>query len=114
MKKIFTLLFCVVAMGFAANASNIPVVDRCINALLGNDQPATLMATNLDADNDGELTIADVTTLIDQDIFANQPNMAPARDIDVNALVKAAIESETGDPDVDDVMQAIDHNVNKK
>ena len=59
MKKIFTLLFCVVAMGFAANASDFPMVDRCINALLGIDQPATLMASNLDANNDGMLSIAD-------------------------------------------------------
>ena len=42
MKKIFTLLFCVVAMGFAANASDFPMVDRCINALLGITDMETL------------------------------------------------------------------------
>lgn len=113
MKKIFTLLFCVVAMGFAANASDFPLVDRCINALLGIEQPTTVMATNLDANNDGTLSIADVTTLIDQALEAKAINRAPAQNIDINALVKDALETQTGEPDIDDVQQAIDHNLKK-
>lgn len=112
MKKIFTLLFCVVAMGFAANASDFPIVDRCINALLGIDQPATLMASNLDANNDGMLSIADAATLIDQALEANAINRAPAQKIDIDRLMKEALETKTGDPDIDDVQEAVDENSN--
>lgn len=113
MKKIFTLLFCVVAMGFAANASDFPEVDRCINALLGIDQPTTLMATNLDANNDGVLSIADATALIDQALAANTINRAPAQKTDIDGLVKEALETKTGNPNIKDVQQAVDDNINE-
>jgi len=114
MKKIFTLLFCVVAMGFAANASVFPMVDRCINALLGIDQPMTLMATNIDANNDGVVTIADATDLIDQALLANTVNRAPAQSIDIDGLVKQTLETKTGDPNIKDVEQAVDVNINEQ
>ena len=114
MKKFFTLLFCVAAMSVAANASENALVDRCINVLLGNEVPTKLMAANLDANQDGAITIDDVTTLIDMALAAQDVNRAPARDIDVDAIVDQAIKSETGEPNIHDVNQAIDHNLKNK
>lgn len=72
MKKIFTLLFCVVAMGLAANASEFPMVDKCINVLLGNEQPTAMMAANLDANHDGEITIDDLAIIIDKELWTQK------------------------------------------
>jgi len=111
MKKIFTLLFCVLATGIAANASEVPLVDKCINVLLGVEQPTTLMAVNLDADHDGTITIADVTTLIDQALMEKDANQAPVRKIDVEGLVKQVLATPNSDPTIDDVNTAIEHNL---
>ena len=49
MKKIFTLLFCVVALSAAADTD--AQIQQCINALLDNSAPTKIMAANnLDAD----------------------------------------------------------------
>ncbi|MBR5170546.1 MAG: hypothetical protein IKW85_08255 [Muribaculaceae bacterium] len=65
MKKVFTLLFCVVATAFAASANNDALIDRCINYVLGNDTNIAAPQTQeLDANNDGVINITDVTTLI--------------------------------------------------
>lgn len=114
MKKIFTLLFCVVAMGLAANANETSLVDHCINVLLGTEQPTALMAANLDANHDGVINIDDVTTLIDMALAEKQVNRAPAQDIDVDALIDEALKSETGEPNIHDINQAIDHNLSNK
>lgn len=114
MKRIFTLLFCAVAIGISANASDLPLVDMCINVLLGNEQPTSLMAPNLDANHDGAITIDDVTTLIDQALAAEQVNRAPAQEIDIDALVKEVLETQTGEPTIHDVNQAIDQNLKIK
>lgn len=113
MKKIFTLLFCVIAMGLAANASDMPLVDRCINVLLGNEQPTTLMAANLDANHDGEITIDDVAVLVDNELQARTGgiNRAPAQDNDIDALVKKVLETKTDDPNIENVKDAVDHNL---
>lgn len=113
MKKIFTLLFCVVALTAAAN--NEAQVQQCINALLNNTATPQLMApnANLDADNDGALTIADVTTLIDQ-MLTGEPSMAPAQQIDIDALAKQVVRTNTGEPNVNDVNKAIDENLKNK
>jgi hypothetical protein len=111
MKKIFTLLFCVVAIGFASNASELPLVDRCINVLLGNEQTTQLMATELDANHDGIISIADVTTLIDEALQAKELKRARARNIDVEAIAKQVIATESGEPTINDVNQAIHQNL---
>lgn len=110
MKKIFTLLFCVVALSAAAN--NEAQIQQCINALLTQTPNTQMMApnANLDADGDGVLTIADVTTLIDQ-MLLGDVNRAPAKKIDVDALAKQAVRSTTGEPNVNDVNEAIDENL---
>lgn len=79
MKRFFTLLFCVAAMCVAAHANESTLVNQCINVLLGNEQPTTLMATNLDANHDGAITIDDVTTLIDMALAQQNVNRAPAQ-----------------------------------
>ncbi|MBQ9554770.1 MAG: hypothetical protein IJV05_00945 [Muribaculaceae bacterium] len=114
MKKLFTLLFCVATMSIAANASEITLVDRCINVLLGKEVPTKLMANNLDANHDGAITIDDVTTLIDIALAAQNVNRAPASDIDVDAIIDQAIKSETGEPNIHDVNKAVDHNLRNK
>ena len=115
MKKIFTLLFCV-AMGVAANASELPLVDQCINVLLGVEQPTALMAANLDANHDGVINIADVTTLIDMALQAKQQK-APARtegEIDVQAIINDILDGEPPTPTISDVTDGIDHNIKLK
>lgn len=114
MKKLFTLLFCALAVSASASASELPLVDQCINVLLGNEVPTKLMAANLDANQDGAITIDDVTTLIDMALAAQDVNRAPARDIDVDAIIDQAIKSETGEPNIHDVNQAVDHNLSNK
>ena len=67
MKKIFTLLFCVAAMTFAANANTN--YERCIEFLLQQDTPARFTAANLvefDVNLDGVINIDDVTAMIAQ------------------------------------------------
>ena len=112
MKKIFTLLFCVVAIGFAANASDLPVVDKCINVLLSNEQPTPEMIAELDANHDGKISIADVTTFVEQALRQNvNVKRTPTKDIDIKALVKETLDSKTGKPNIHDVTDAVDHNL---
>lgn len=93
MKRIFTLLFCA-ALFSAANATDVTTVDQCINVLLGNNQPTALRATastaNLDANNDGVITITDVTTLIDMILQKKMPRrmLRPRISTSTNSLVK--------------------------
>ena len=111
MKKIFTLLFCVVALGFAAQAEDNGLIDRCINVLLGGEQPTMLMAANLDANHDGVISISDVTTLIDQQLMEQQANRAPATEVDVDALIEEVLKAKAGEPNIHDVNEAIEHNL---
>lgn len=114
MKKIFTLLFCVVAVSFAANADNyVNRVEQCINALLGNTSPTTLMINNLDANHDGALSIDDVTTMIDEDLQAQQTRRAPAKENDIEGMVKNILNNEPPTPTIDDVTNAIDKKLKK-
>lgn len=111
MKKIFTLLFCVVAIGLSASAEDNSLIDRCINVLLTGEQPTRAMATDMDANHDGVISIGDVTALIDQKLAANQGNRAPASEIDVNAMIDEVLKSQTGEPNIHDVNEAIEHNL---
>lgn len=113
MKKIFTLLFCVVALSAAANTE--AQIQQCINALLNNTATPQLMApnANLDADGDGMLSISDVTTLIDQ-MLQGDVNRAPAKQIDIDALADEIVRSTTRDPNINDLNEAIDENLKNK
>ena len=110
MKKIFTLLFCVVAMGLAAHADDNNLVDQCINVLLGGEQPTRSMIANLDVNHDGIISIGDLTRIIDMQLEA-QGNRAPAREIDVDALIDEVLKTQTGEPNIHDVNEAIEHNL---
>lgn len=115
MKKIITLLFCVVAMALTASANDR--VDMCVNVLLGNEMPNKLMAANLDANHDGVITIHDLSVIIDEALQAQaaQPNKAPAQEVvDVDAIINKVLTTETGEPNISDVNQAIDHNLNQQ
>lgn len=113
MKKIFTLLLCVVALSASANTDE--QIEQCVNALLNRNATPTIMApaANLDADNDGVLTIGDVTTLIDIKLQA-QVNRAPAKQIDIDALAGEVVRTTTGEPNITDLNDAIDHNLKNK
>ena len=117
MKKIFTLLFCVAAMAFAANANETNddgVINRCINIVLGLEQPSTnLNSMNFDVNNDGVIDVADVTMLIAQKL-ERQKLQAPAKQIDVDRLIQEVLESPTVEPNINDVNNAINHNLDNK
>ena len=51
--------------------------------------------------------------LIDQNLKQNNVQKAPAKDIDVKALINEVLVSD-GDPNVDDVTDAINKKMNKK
>jgi len=116
MKKIFTLLFCVAAMSLTASATDTTLIDRCINVLLGNESPTMIMATNLDANHDGVITIADVSTLVDQALEAQRANLAPAQyqDAEVEAIINELLVTDKDDPTINDVSKAIDCKINNK
>lgn len=115
MKKIFTLLFCVAAMAFAASAQGDEVVDKCINIVLGNEQPTTtIKAVNYDVNQDGVIDIEDVTLLIQANVEASAQKAPAQGEIDIDRLVKEVLESETGEPNISDVNRAIDQNLKRK
>ena len=114
MKKIFTLLYCVVAMAMTASANNL--IDQCINVLLGNEIPTKSVATELDANHDGVITIQDVSALIDlaleeQMQFKKAQSQKP---IDVDALINDMLDNEPPTPKISEVSEAIDHNLKLK
>ena len=110
MKKIFTLLFCLVGMTMAANATDLTPVYQCAHAVLShNGNTLMLNNPNMDANHDGVLNIADVTCMINEILKAEQaeqPNCAPANGQDINKLINQVLETE-GDPTVKDVTKAI-------
>ncbi len=115
MKKFFTLLFCVTVMGFGANAAETSdIVYKCIDKLLGGQQSTTIMATNLDANNDGVLNIADVTTLVDLVLQVNQPNFAPEQKMEVNTMLGKIVNNQPPVPTIEDVTKAIDQAITNK
>lgn len=116
MKKIFTLLFCLIGMTLAANATDRATVDQCIQALLngGNGNTTMLTAPNLDANQDGVLNIHDVTFMIQEMLQAEEAEMtnrAPAKDkVDVDALIKQVLETKEETPNIHDVTNAVEEN----
>lgn len=120
MKKIFTLLICLMGMTLAANATDITPIENCINYLLANhSNNEVIRATNLnaemDANHDGVIDIQDVTFMIKEMIKAQQQaNCAPARDIDINGLIHEVLKTETETPNIDDVTDAINEKLREK
>lgn len=109
MKKIFTLLFCMVAISFAASANNyVDRVEQCINVLLGKTTPTTLMTTNLDANHDGMLSIDDVTAIIDEGLQEQQINRAPAKENEINGMINDMLDGVPPTPTIDDVTDTVD------
>lgn len=79
MKKIFTSLFCVLAVGLFAHADDNALIDQCINTVLGGDNATMTIATpNMDVNHDGVVNITDITIMINQDI-QNRKAKAPAK-----------------------------------
>lgn len=114
MKKIFTLLFCVVAMALTASAgTDDGIIEQCINVVLGKDAPAKLTSPNLDVNNDGKIDVADVSRLIDMKLGKTAPvrTLIPAQKIDVDKLIHESLQTTTGEPNISDVNRAIDHNL---
>jgi hypothetical protein len=114
MKKVFTLLFCIVAL--SATASTNELIDQCVNALLNAQSPARIMAANpsLDANSDGLISIADVTTLIDLSLEESQVNRAPAQKTDIDALARKITMSPTHEPNISDLNDAIESNLKEE
>ncbi len=113
MKKIFTLLLCAAGMTFAANAYDQTSVDQCIDALLAQDNNTrTLTEPSLDANQDGILSIADVTCMINEMIKAKVN--APKQEIDIQGIINQALKTETGEPNIYDVTDAVEKKTNDK
>lgn len=114
MKKIFTLLFCAIALSFTASADDL--VSECMNTLLSGNG-TRLMATNvnaqLDANQDGVISIADVAALIDMKLEQENLNRAP-RNTDVESLINDIISNDQPKANIDDVNEVIEHNLKKK
>jgi hypothetical protein len=114
MKKIFTLLFCAIALSFTASADDL--VSECMNTLLSGNG-TRLMATNvnaqLDANQDGVISIADVAALIDMKLEQENVNRAP-RNTDVESLINDIISNDQPKANIDDVNEVIEHNLKKK
>lgn len=109
MKKIFTLLFCMVAFSFAASANNYAErVEQCIHALLNRTATTTLMTTNLDANHDGILNINDVTAIIDEGLQEQQINRAPAKENEVEGMLNNMLDGVPPTPTINEVTDAID------
>ena len=109
MKKIFTLLFCMVACSFAASANNyVDRVEQCINVLLAKTTPTTLMMTNLDANHDGMLSIDDVTAIIDEGLQEQQINRAPAKENEIDGMINDMLDGVPPTPTIDDVTDTVD------
>ena len=116
MKKILTLLLCIAAMAFSASANEL--ARECINVLLSNTSHTQLRASNnnahLDANHDGVITIQDVTTIIDQALKQDQVNRAPAKEVDVDAIIDEILESDQPKANIGNVNEAIDRNLRQK
>ena len=117
MKKIFTLIFCVVALCPMAKADNNALIDRCINFILGAGNPnTTIMAANLDVNNDGVVNITDVTNLVNSELQnSNQPRPMRVRSkTSVDELIQQTLNTKESSPNIQDVIKAISEENNKE
>lgn len=115
MKKIFTLLFCVAAMTFAANANTN--YERCIEFLLQQDTPARCTAANLaefDANLDGDININDVTTMIGQILEQRHATAAPRTEMPtVEEVINDMLDETPPDPTVKDLTDTVNKQIKK-
>lgn len=115
MKKIFTLIICVVALCPMAKADNNALIDRCINFILNAGAPSTtIMATNLDANHDGAVNITDVTTLVNNEQNGNQARPMRGKKSSVNELIQTTLKTKESSPSIKDVTKAINEEKNKE
>ena len=102
MKKIFTLIFCVMALCPLANANDDATIDRCINFILHADQTSmNFNVANLDVNHDGAINITDVTTLVNQNMQGNAPARPMTKrnpKVNKGKLIPAAPISQLGEP----------------
>lgn len=114
MKKIFTLLFCLAAVAVTANATTN--YEQCINVLLGNEVLTPALSATLDANHDGEVSIADVTTMIRQEYEQKKANLAPAnnpKDEKIQSIIDEMLDGTPPTPSIKDLTDAINEE-NKK
>ena len=114
MKKIFTLLFCLAAVAVTANANTN--YEQCINVLLGNEVLTPALATTLDANHDGEISIADVTTMIRQEYEQKKANCAPAKnpkDEKIQSMIDQMLDGTPPTPSITDLTDAINEEIKK-
>lgn len=110
MKKIFTLLICVAALAFAANAENSRA-QQCIDYLLnGSNAPKAVMVANFDVNNDGIVDISDATMLINMELEA-KANAPAKKKVDVDAIINDILDGEPPTPNLGDVNEAINKNL---
>jgi len=117
MKKIFTLIICLMGMTVVANATDITPVENCIQYLLANHNNSQTLRANdmnasMDANHDGVINIQDVTTMINEMLRAQQANRAP--EADIHEMIQQALKSDTGTPNIDDVTDAIEKKLQNK
>jgi len=106
MKKIFTLLLCMVAL--SAAASDI-TVQQCIDIVLGvNNSQLNAVRVDADRNNDGVVDITDVTVLIDEQLqLSGMRNNAPARQDGDETLQQVVNGVLDGAREVNDVNERI-------
>ena len=100
-------------MGLTVQAEE-NLVQECINAALNSNNPAkiTQATERFDLNHDGIVDVSDVTMIIKMTLEEqNVQAAAPAQKIDVDSLIREALQSTTGEPNISDVNRAIDHNL---
>ena len=71
-------------------------------------------ALQLDANQDGVINIADVTTLIDMSLQAKHSMKAPAKKSEVQTMIDDMLDNEPPRPTIHEVTEAIDKSIEKK
>lgn len=118
MKKIFTLLFCIAAMAFAANANETvndnDLITRCMNVVLGIEAPTTnLNGINLDVNQDGRIDVSDVTLLIEQN-KSQMKTQAPKRKLHTKKALEKSTKFSDRERKLKDARETIEHNKKDK
>ena len=114
MKKIFTLLFCVAAVAFAAHADD-SLIDQCINYLVNGTAQTTVKVSDLDANHDGVINISDVTYLINKKLNEGQMNNAPAvEQTEADVIINNLLNDKDGTVSINEATEAINKELIKK
>ena len=114
MKKIFTLLYCIAGITFAANANDDAPIEQCINMVLnGTTNSTALTSPNMDVNHDGIIDITDVTLLIDQKLRNEKANRAPAVKNDTEEMTNRLLEGTQPAVSIKELTDAIEENLNR-